>query len=267
MPSIDKKEKKIIEAFLFAADEPLDLATLQSKVKKNTDVLEILNELQKEYQERGINLIKLANRWSFRTSIDLADQLREEITGQKKLSKAAIETLAIIAYHQPVTRSEIEEIRGVSFSTGTMEVLFELGWVKPAGRKDIPGKPLAYGTTDSFLSHFNLNSLEDLPNSDELMAAGLIDSRVDSSIFGTSKFTKEDDNSIKENIFSNIDEMISDTLDNKDAENNENKEEADQNLDEPYEDNEEDDDYDDDEDEDDDEEDDDEEDEEDDKEK
>ena len=104
MPSIDKKEKKIIEAFLFAADEPLDLATLQSKVKKNTDVLEILNELQKEYQERGINLIKLANRWSFRTSIDLADQLREEITGQKKLSKAAIETLAIIAYHQPVTQ-------------------------------------------------------------------------------------------------------------------------------------------------------------------
>ncbi len=228
MPGIDKKEKKVIEAFLFAADEPLDLDTLQSKVKKNTDVLEILNELQKEYQDRGINLIKLANRWSFRTSVDLADQLREEITGQKKLSKAAIETLAIIAYHQPVTRSEIEEIRGVSFSTGTMEVLFELGWVKPAGRKDVPGKPLAYGTTDSFLSHFNLNSLEDLPNSDELMAAGLIDSRVDSSIFGTSKFTKDEDDSLKENIFSNIDEMISDTLDNKDADitkKNENDEE------------------------------------------
>ena len=228
MPGIDKKEKKVIEAFLFAADEPLDLDTLQSKVKKNTDVLEILNELQKEYQDRGINLIKLANRWSFRTSVDLADQLREEITGQKKLSKAAIETLAIIAYHQPVTRSEIEEIRGVSFSTGTMEVLFELGWVKPAGRKDVPGKPLAYGTTDSFLSHFNLNSLEDLPNSDELMAAGLIDSRVDSSIFGTSKFTKDEDDSLKENIFSNIDEMIRDTLDNKDADitkKNENDEE------------------------------------------
>ena len=142
----------------------------------------------------------------------MADQLKEEITGQKKLSKAAIETLAIIAYHQPVTRSEIEEIRGVSFSTGTMEVLFELGWVKPAGRKDIPGKPLAYGTTDSFLSHFNLNSLEDLPNSEELMAAGLIDSRVDSSIFGTSKFVKEDDESLKENIFTNIDDMIGDTL-------------------------------------------------------
>ena len=224
MSTIDKKEKKIIEAFLFAADEPLDLETLKSKVKKNTDVLKIVDDLQKDYQDRGINLIKLANRWSFRTSTDLADQLREEITSQKKLSKAAVETLAIIAYHQPVTRSEIEEIRGVSFSTGTMEVLFELGWVKPAGRKDIPGKPLAYGTTDSFLSHFNLNSLEDLPNSEELMAAGLIDSRVDSSIFGTSKFVKEED-SKKENIFTNIDDMISDTLDPKEQNNEEDDDE------------------------------------------
>ena len=210
------KDKKIIEAFLFAADEPLDMETLQSKVSKATDVLKIVEELQNEYKDRGINLIKLANKWSFRTSIDLADQLREEVTSQKKLSKAAIETLAIIAYHQPVTRSEIEEIRGVSFSTGTMEVLFELGWVKPAGRKDIPGKPLAYGTSEKFLSHFNLNSLEDLPNSDELMAAGLIDSRVDSSIFGTNKFAKEEENeNLKENIFSNIDDMISDTLKNE----------------------------------------------------
>ena len=210
------KDKKIIEAFLFAADEPLDMETLQSKVSKATDVLKIVEELQNEYKDRGINLIKLANKWSFRTSIDLADQLREEVTSQKKLSKAAIETLAIIAYHQPVTRSEVEEIRGVSFSTGTMEVLFELGWVKPAGRKDIPGKPLAYGTSEKFLSHFNLNSLEDLPNSDELMAAGLIDSRVDSSIFGTNKFAKEEENeNLKENIFSNIDDMISDTLKNE----------------------------------------------------
>ena len=224
MSTIDKKEKKIIEAFLFAADEPLDLETLKSKVKKNTDVMQIVDDLQKDYQDRGINLIKLANRWSFRTSTDLADQLREEVTSQKKLSKAAVETLAIIAYHQPVTRSEIEEIRGVSFSTGTMEVLFELGWVKPAGRKDIPGKPLAYGTTESFLSHFNLNSLEDLPNSEELMAAGLIDSRVDSSIFGTSKFVKEED-SKKENIFTNIDDMISDTLDPKEQDNEEDDDE------------------------------------------
>jgi len=231
MSTIDKKEKKIIEAFLFAADEPLDLETLKSKVKKNTDVMQIVDDLQKDYQDRGINLIKLANRWSFRTSTDLADQLREEVTSQKKLSKAAVETLAIIAYHQPVTRSEIEEIRGVSFSTGTMEVLFELGWVKPAGRKDIPGKPLAYGTTDSFLSHFNLNSLEDLPNSEELMAAGLIDSRVDSSIFGTSKFVKEED-SKKENIFTNIDDMISDTLDPKEQNNEEDDDEDEDDEDE-----------------------------------
>ena len=231
MSTIDKKEKKIIEAFLFAADEPLDLETLKSKVKKNTDVMQIVDDLQKDYQDRGINLIKLANRWSFRTSTDLADQLREEVTSQKKLSKAAVETLAIIAYHQPVTRSEIEEIRGVSFSTGTMEVLFELGWVKPAGRKDIPGKPLAYGTTESFLSHFNLNSLEDLPNSEELMAAGLIDSRVDSSIFGTSKFVKEED-SKKENIFTNIDDMISDTLDPKEQNNEEDDDEDEDDEDE-----------------------------------
>ena len=208
-----KDDKKIIEAFLFAADEPLDIETLQSKVSKNQNVTSILDELQSEYKNRGSNLLKLANKWSFRTSVDLADKLREEVTSQKKLSKAAIETLSIIAYHQPVTRSEIEEIRGVSFSTGTMEVLFELGWVKPAGRKDIPGKPLAYGTTEVFLSHFNLNSLEDLPNSDELMAAGLIDSRIDSSIFGTTKFTKIEENS-KENIYSNIDDMIGDTLKN-----------------------------------------------------
>src|SRR5210317_935469 len=206
------KDKKIIEAFLFAADEPLDLETLESKVEKNSEVLKILEELQVEYKDRGINLIKLANKWSFRTSIDLAHQLREEVTSQKKLSKAAIETLAIIAYHQPVTRSEIEEIRGVSFSTGTMEVLFELEWVKPNGRKEIPGKPLLYVTTEKFLNHFNINSLEDLPNSDELMAAGLIDSRVDSSIFGTSKFVESEKNENKENIYSNIDDMISDTL-------------------------------------------------------
>src|SRR6056300_1703433 len=209
------KDKKIIEAFLFAADEPLDMETLQSKVKKKTNVLKILEELQLEYKDRGINLIKLVNKWSFRTSIDLADQLREEVTREKKLSKAAIETLAIIAYHQPVTRSEIEEIRGVSFSTGTLEILFELEWVKPNGRKNIPGKPLLYVTTDKFLNHFNINSIDDLPNSEELLAAGLIDSRIDSSIFGTSKFTESDDSDKGDDIYSNIDDMISNTLEDK----------------------------------------------------
>lgn len=208
-----KNEKNLIEAILFSASEPLDVGTIKSKVKSGTDVLKVLYELQKDYEERGIRLVKLADKWSFRTSDDLSDKLKKEIIIQKKLSKAAIETLAIIAYHQPVTRSEIEEIRGVSFSTGTLEILFELGWVKPNGRKEIPGKPLLYVTTDKFLNHFNINSLDDLPNSDELLAAGLIDSRVDSSIFGTSKFIESDQNENKENIYSNIDDMISDTLD------------------------------------------------------
>ena len=207
-----KNEKNLVEAILFSASEPLDLDTIKSKIKSGTDVLKILYEIQKDYSGRGINLVKLVNKWSFRTSEDLASKLKKEIIVQKKLSKAAIETLAIIAYHQPVTRSEIEEIRGVSFSTGTLEILFELGWVKPNGRKEIPGKPLLYVTTDKFLNHFNINSLEDLPNSEELLAAGLIDSRVDSSIFGTAKFIENDQNESKENIYSNIDDMISDTL-------------------------------------------------------
>ena len=206
------KEKNLIEAILFSAKEPLDVNTIKSKVKTGTDVLKILYELQQDYLDRGVKLVNLANKWSFRTSEDLSDKLKKEIIIQKKLSKAAIETLAIIAYHQPVTRSEIEEIRGVSFSSGTLEILFELGWVKPNGRKEMPGKPLLYVTTEKFLNHFNINSLEDLPNSDELMAAGLIDSRVDSSIFGTSKFVESEKNENKENIYSNIDDMISDTL-------------------------------------------------------
>ena len=207
-----KKDKNLIEAILFAASEPLDISTIKSKLKTGTDVLKILYELQKDYSDRGVNLVRLAEKWSFRTASDLSSKLKKEIIIQKKLSKAAIETLAIIAYHQPVTRSEIEEIRGVSFSTGTLEILFELSWVKPNGRKEIPGKPLLYVTTDKFLNHFNINSLNDLPNADELLAAGLIDSRVDSSIFGTSKFIDNEKNEKKENIYSNIDDMISDTL-------------------------------------------------------
>ncbi|MAK12400.1 MAG: SMC-Scp complex subunit ScpB [Candidatus Pelagibacter sp.] len=207
-----KKDKNFIEAILFSATEPLDVATIKSKTKRGTDVLKILYDLQKDYSERGINLINLAGKWSFRTADDLSNKLKKEIIVQKKLSKAAIETLAIIAYHQPVTRSEIEEIRGVSFSTGTLEILFELGWVKPNGRKEIPGKPLLYVTTDKFLNHFNINSLNDLPSADELLAAGLIDSRVDGSIFGTSKFGDKEKSENNENIYSNIDDMISGTL-------------------------------------------------------
>jgi segregation and condensation protein B len=211
-----KTDKNLVEAILFSASEPLDVSTIKSKMKSGTDVMKILYQLQKDYSERGVNLVNLANKWSFRTSGDLSNKLKKEIIVQKKLSKAAIETLAIIAYHQPVTRSEIEEIRGVSFSTGTLEILFELEWVKPNGRKNIPGKPLLYVTTDKFLNHFNINSIDDLPNSEELLAAGLIDSRIDSSIFGTSKFIESDESNKGEDIYSNIDDMISNTLeDNK----------------------------------------------------
>ena len=207
-----KTDKNLVEAILFSASEPLDVSTIKSKMKSGTDVMKILYQLQKDYSERGVNLVNLANKWSFRTSGDLSNKLKKEIIVQKKLSKAAIETLAIIAYHQPVTRSEIEEIRGVSFSTGTLEILFELEWVKPSGRKNIPGKPLLYVTTDKFLNHFNINSIDDLPNSEELLAAGLIDSRIDSSIFGTSKFIESDESNKGEDIYSNIDDMISNTL-------------------------------------------------------
>jgi len=212
---MSRSEKKLIEAILFASKEPVDIKNLKTKVKRGTDVLKILYNLQDEYKNRGINLVCLAEKWSFRTSSDLSDKLKKEIYVEKKLSKAAIETLAIIAYHQPVTRSEIEEIRGVSFSTGTLEVLFELGWVKPQGRKNIPGKPLMYATSDMFLSHFNINSIDDLPNSEELMAAGLIDNRVDSSIFGTTKFAEQDKDKVEKNSYTNIDDMINDTLDKK----------------------------------------------------
>ena len=137
----------------------------------------------------------------------------------KKLSKAAIETLAIIVYHQPVTRAEIEEIRGVAFGTNTLEILMELNWVKPLGRKDVVGKPIQYGTTDDFLSHFNLQKLSDLPTVDELGSAGLIDNtNIDSSIFGTGKFYREKQDEKKENIYSDIDEMLSSTLKNEEQE-------------------------------------------------
>ena len=202
-----------IEAILFAAEEPLDIETIQTRLQSRTNVLKNLESLQRQYQNRGINLICISDKWSFRTASNLSKLVVKQNSTQKKLSRAAVETLAIIVYHQPVTRSEIEEIRGVAFATGTMEILLELNWVKPAGRKNVPGKPIQYATTEDFLSHFNLQKLTDLPNVEELKSAGLIDSsNVNSSIFGTSKFFKEETNDKKENIYSNIDEMLSQTL-------------------------------------------------------
>ena len=206
--------EKQIEAVIFAAAEPLDVDTIENKISKKTNVVKSLKKLQQEYSNRGINLVCIKDKWSFRTSPKLSSLMTQEKTVEKKLSRAAVETLAIIVYHQPVTRAEIEEIRGVAFGTNTLEILMELDWVKPGGRKDVPGKPIQYLTTDGFLSHFNLQKLSDLPTVDELGAAGLIDSTsVDNTIFGTSKFFKEKQDKKKEDIYSNIDEMLSGTLD------------------------------------------------------
>ena len=212
-PSKMSEIEREVEAVVFAAAEPLSIEAIESKISKNTDVLKILNKLQNHYSNRGINLVCISNKWSFRTAQNLSSLMSQQKTVEKKLSKAAIETLAIIVYHQPVTRAEIEEIRGVAFGTNTLEILMELNWVKPQGRKDIPGKPIQYGTTDDFLSHFNLQKLSDLPTVDELGSAGLIDTTsVDASIFGTGKFYKEKQEDKKENIYSDIDEMLNSTL-------------------------------------------------------
>jgi len=205
--------EKEIEAIIFAAAEPLDIETIENKISKKTDVEKILLKLKNEYSDRGINLVCISKKWSFRTSPNLSNIMKQEKTVEKKLSRAAVETLSIIVYHQPVTRAEIEEIRGVAFGTNTLEILMELNWVKPGGRKDVPGKPIQYVTTDDFLSHFNLQRLSDLPTVDELGAAGLIDStNIDNAIFGTGKFYKEKQDGEKDDIYSNIDEMLSGTL-------------------------------------------------------
>ena len=202
-----------VEAIVFAAIEPLDIETIESKISKKIDVLKILKKLQLEYSVRGINLVCISNRWSFRTSETLSNLMSKEKTIEKKLSRAAIETLSIIVYHQPVTRAEIEEIRGVAFGTNTLDILMELNWVKPQGRKEVPGKPIQYVTTNDFLSHFSLQKLSDLPTVDELSSAGLIDSaNIDNAIFGTGKFYKEKQDEKKEDIYENIDEMLSGTL-------------------------------------------------------
>ena len=209
--------EKEIEAIIFAAAEPLDVDTIESKLTKKVNIAKSLEKLKIEYSSRGINLVCISKKWSFRTSPNLSKLMAQEKTVEKKLSRAAVETLAIIVYHQPVTRAEIEEIRGVAFGTNTLEILMELNWVKPSGRKDVPGKPIQYVTTEDFLNHFNLQKLSDLPTIDELGAAGLIDtSSIDSAIFGTGKFYKEKQSEQKEDIYSNIDEMLNSTLNEDD---------------------------------------------------
>tara|TARA_Y100000590_G_scaffold47248_1_gene50077 strand:+ start:11602 stop:12294 length:693 start_codon:yes stop_codon:yes gene_type:complete len=210
--SFPKKKSKIereIEAIIFAAEEPLDVETIEKRIGSSKDIKKILLKLQEEYSTRGINLVSVSNKWIFRTAVDLSKLMSLQKSTQKKLSKATVETLAIIVYHQPVTRSEIEEIRGVAFGTNTLEILLELDWIRPAGRKNVPGKPIQYMTTENFLNHFNIQKLSDLPTVDELSSAGLIDtSSIDSSIFGTGKFFKEQEKEKKDNIYSDIDKVI-----------------------------------------------------------
>ena len=208
-PSSPTKIERQVEAILFAASEPLDLETIEKRIQTNTNLKKILENLQSIYKKRGINLVCIKKKWSFRTAEDLSKLMSLQKSTQKKLSKATIETLSIIVYHQPVTRSEIEEIRGVTFASNTLEILLELEWVRPAGRKDVPGKPIQYATTENFLNHFNIQKLSDLPTIDELGSAGLIDtSSIDKSIFGTGKFFKEQSISKNQNIYEEIDEAI-----------------------------------------------------------
>ena len=209
--NLNKLEKQV-EAILFAADEPLDVETIEKRIQTNGNIKKILDKLQSDYSSRGINLVCIKDKWSFRTSKNLVSLMSLQKSTERKLSKATLETLAIIVYHQPVTRSEIEEIRGVAFGTNTIETLLELDWVRPAGRKDVIGKPIQYATTENFLHHFNIQKLTDLPTVDELSSAGLIDTAtIDASIFGTGKFYKEQSQSKKEDIYTNIEKAIDDT--------------------------------------------------------
>ena len=173
-------QRRVVEALLFAASEPLSEAQLTECLAEGAEVPLLLEELQAEYQGRGVELQKIGGKWTFRTAEDLSFLLRREAVEQKRLSRAALETLAIIAYHQPVTRAEIEEVRGVSVSKGTLDALMEMGWVRMRGRRRVPGRPVTYGTTEEFMSHFGLSDIKDLPGVRELKGAGLLDANVPS---------------------------------------------------------------------------------------
>jgi segregation and condensation protein B len=175
---VEPEALRIAEALVFAASEPIDEATIASRLPAGADVSEIMAELQRFYAGRGVNLVRVARKWTFRTAIDLAWLLARDDVERRKLSRAAIETLAIVAYHQPVTRADIEEIRGVAVSKGALDVLMEAGWVRMRGRRRAPGRPITYGTTSEFLIHFGLDAIGDLPGLDELKGAGMFDGKL-----------------------------------------------------------------------------------------
>jgi len=178
VPQVRAEELRPLEAMLFASAEPLDEKSLAARLPEGIDVPAALSRLQAEYAARGVNLMRINGKWTFRTAADLSWLLSKETVETRKLSRAAIETLAIIAYHQPVTRTEIEDIRGVSTSKGSIDVLLETGWIKPRGRRKVPGRPLTFGTTEAFLSHFGLDAVGDLPGLEELKGSGLLDGRL-----------------------------------------------------------------------------------------
>lgn len=177
MNGIDPQHLRLLEAILFSAVEAVPERALRASFPNAVDVRAMLAELRAQYAERGVNLVQAGGSWAFRTAPDLAARLTMETQAARKLGRAAVETLAIIAYHQPVTRAEVEYIRGVGFNKGVLDVLFEAGWVRPRGRRRTPGRPMTWGTTDAFLDHFGLENLDDLPGVDELKAAGLLDAR------------------------------------------------------------------------------------------
>ena len=175
---------RIIEALLFASAKPMDVRDLAARLPEEADIESVLADLQTQYASRGVNLVERGGKWAFRTAPDLTDRLVMETTQLRRLSRAALEVLAIIAYHQPVTRGEIEEIRGVALSKGTLDLLFEAGWIRPRGRRRTPGRPLQWATSDGFLDHFGLASVDDLPDLRELKASGLLDARPAADAYG-----------------------------------------------------------------------------------
>lgn len=214
-PTEHRDNLRILEALLFAASEPLDAESIKARLPKKANLEKLINLLKAQYDSRGVNLVKTANKWSFKTAPDLASMMQKEKVVQRKLSKAATETLAIIAYHQPVTRAEVEDIRGVNFSPGTLDVLLELEWVKPIGRKKTPGSPIIYGTTEKFLVYFGIENISDLPGLEELKSAGLLESRLPSNLdIKTPEEIDEsqidplaEDDNLEDMIASNIDDQ------------------------------------------------------------
>ena len=203
------KDIKLLEAILFASGEPVLENDLKEKIKDKKNLSNFLKELKEFYKDRGINLLKTGNKWSFRTSDDLSNDLTIFKVQKRKISRAALETLSIIAYQQPITRSEIENIRGVQMGRGSIDHLMEIGWIKPSGRKNIPGKPTMWSTTELFIEHFGLNDLSDLPNKEELKSSGFLDKRA--AIATISDLAKNDDNNNLDNLDSednNIDDFI-----------------------------------------------------------